>query len=132
MITTYVRVPFPAPILPPGAHPCSDCLGQGVTGGHYTMPMSGDRQLLLDVWCPGCQGCGAATHDACKSGIHALDDEGQGDERDGGCPSCGGRGWCTVSGWSASDPDAETVLMRVPCGCQEHRAEIATPEEVTH
>jgi hypothetical protein len=125
-VTTYIRIPFPPPTLPPGADPCDGCLGLGVTGDSFTRPVGADRMLLLDVVCPGCDGCGAASHEGCAPGVHALEDV---VDRDG-CHLCGGRGWSAVPGWSAN-PDGETVLMRVPCACQESRAERVAPEAVS-
>ena len=134
---TTLRVSFPAPVLPPDVDPCPDCSGQGVTGDHYTMPV-GDNALLVDVFCPACQGCGRADHDACTPGSHALDpDEDLDDDNsdpppghigDQECYSCACRGWNAVHGWDANDPEpTETTLLRVPCGCVEHRAE-TTPD----
>lgn len=138
MITT-VRISIPPPALPDTTQPCPACGGQGVTGDTYTMPLDDGRQLQVDVFCLGCGGCGRADHDTCLPGVHALDpdedldDEGSepppGQIGDPECYSCAGRGWNCVSGWHAGDPEpSETVLLRVPCGCVENRAE-TVPEE---
>ncbi|MEV0968488.1 hypothetical protein [Microtetraspora glauca] len=128
--TTYAYVPFPAPTP---ADPCDTCGGQGVTGDRYEMPTDTGQRLLVEVFCPACKGCGNGSHEQCKHGAHADDEFELGDVvAEDACPSCDGRGWTPVPGWSASDPGAvAVVLMRVPCGCTEGRAQLVDdPDEL--
>ena len=130
MLTTYLRVSFPTPELPAGAHPCSECLGEGVEQGRYEMPVDGGKVLLIDRLCTMCVGCGNA---ACQCGYDwsFLDDDQDDQDEPTACGSCSGRGWTIVQAWSPSDPEsAEAVLLRVPCGCQESRTETVEPSEI--
>jgi hypothetical protein len=69
---TVMYVPFPDP---PGRGPaCGACDGRGVTGEQYTIVVNepGQAQLLVDVLCPGCGGCGQAEHADCGPDAHAV------------------------------------------------------------
>lgn len=126
-VTTYVRVLYPAPA--PTSSPCADCDGQGITGDHYTMPAADGTAHLIDVFCGTCKGCGSATHDECKLGVH-HDDELEDLAELADCVSCDGREWIPVDGWNASAPDADLTIMRIPCGCTGARAELVDdPDE---
>ncbi|WP_066373926.1 hypothetical protein [Herbidospora mongoliensis] len=140
-MTILFHLPLPAPTVPEGATPCGGCSGTGLTGVRFSMPIDADdetRAVLLDEICPACRGCGASTHQHCPREAHAWsfdhedefddsdedEDEGQGDEDEGdgalACPSCGGRGWWLMTGWSGEPPDT-THYLRTPCGCSEER-----------
>ncbi len=128
-------ITFPEPTLPPRVDPCADCMGLGVTGHTYTLPCPtvGPDIAVAEI-CPACHGCGAATHDACIVGVHALDpfpDDGDIPRLphytgQPGCFECSGRGWTAAQGTQAGDPDETLVLLRVPCSCVA-RAEVAAP-----
>ena len=138
MMTTYA-VPFPAPTPPAIAGRCPGCCGKGLSGNTYLMPVSDDRQLRIEEFCGTCQGCGAADHDGCVPGVHAVDPDEDIDDDTGPhvelwigdpeCPSCSGRGWCPVAAWNASRPDAPARLLRVPCGCVQDKAVPVDPAD---
>lgn len=122
-MTTYAVVEFPPPVV--AGPPCPDCDGAGVTGDRYEMA-TGGPVLLVDVFCPGCGGCGSADRDHLDCTTpHAWDDEPEADTDDeGACPSCQGREWNPVQGFPGFDPgtDDEPPVLRVPCGCTTGRA----------
>jgi hypothetical protein len=120
-MTTYLRVFYDTPTLPTGIPPCRTCLGTGITDDRtYDMPYDAGQFLRVDVFCSGCGGCGAARHEECAAGAHALDPD-RSDPT--ACPSCVGRGWCAAALWSPTIPDPErTLLLRVPCACAAERA----------
>ena len=135
---TVYAVPYPPPTPPRAAGRCPDCCGTGLSGATYLMPVSEERQLLVHEFCGTCQGCGAADHDGCLPGVHALDPDEDIDDDTGphvelwiGDPSCvcSGRGWCPVAAWNASDPDAVTRFLRVPCGCVQDKAQPVDPAD---
>jgi hypothetical protein len=132
MATTYLHVPYDPPVRPPDTPPCRDCNGLGISPGRrFQMPLDGvgGRFMLLDAFCRTCKGCGSASHEQCPPGAHALVSESELDElgETDGCPSCQGRGWWPATAWSANDPEPDVVtLLRVPCGCVEHRAQPVT------
>lgn len=134
----YGYVPYPAP--PSRTVPCAACEGAGVTGELYARPVDAPdapiRALLVDTFCPACQGCGSSgEHAECGPGDHAHDetDEDEVDEDAGPvCLSCQGRGWWPLQGHDeAGDGDGTVeVLLRMPCGCTEDRVERVHPEDV--
>ena len=95
-----------------------------VTGDRYVFDPSGnsDPQLVVDVFCPQCGGCGRGVdHSECRPIDHAgrdwddddddFDDE---DPADGEvCPSCHGWRWFAVQGFNGD----RVWMLRVPCGC---------------
>lgn len=129
---TY-RVTFPTPELAGPA--CAGCAGAGVLAEQMQMPTGSGRVLLVDVFCAVCGGCGSAdpAHTACPPAAHAWhddeDDDPDDDELPDGeedrCPSCSGRGWFPVQGFT--DAGDQMVMLRVPCGCTTDRAELVSP-----
>lgn len=127
---TYV--PFPSPPL--HASPCHSCGGKGITRRHALMETSeGKPPLLIDIFCPHCDGCGNADHTTCDPGAHANDGlaELMPDYEDGDsgpqCPSCGGLEYAAVQGLPSEGPatDDDMVTLRMPCGlCTTDRAEL--------
>ncbi|MBL7491332.1 hypothetical protein I6A60_01755 [Frankia sp. AgB1.9] len=108
---------LPDPVLAGPA--CSGCGGKGITGDQYVWSES-TPELLVDVLCPVCTGCGSADHVGCETTRHAEQDD-EYDEYDDeqadptSCPSCGGRRWWACQGFT----DTEAYTLRVPCGCSE-------------
>lgn len=129
MSTQYAVLPVTEPAWT-GPGPCQGCGGLGVTGERYQMPGT-DPVLLADVICPQCGGCGNGDpeHRYCKPIAHvadSADDLGAWGEDDDGpgqepaCPSCYGRRWNAVTGFTAGGAvgeDEELAVLRVPCGC---------------
>lgn len=121
-VTTWM-LPPPEPYQGPSR--CPACAGGKVTGEQYSFdPNPADtRKLVVDVFCPVCDGCGRDGHDECKPSDHADhpdddwdDDDPHGDFNDGQvCFSCAGRRYWVCQGFT------ETVVrnLRVPCGCAE-------------
>lgn len=130
-MTTVARVTFPSPDLG-GQPPCPSCAGAGVTGETYTLQTSEQYPpLLVDVFCPGCGGCGRANHTGCvflSPCTETLDraddlaedpDEDEEGELEGACPSCQGRTWWICQGFAGEGEDTVMHHLRVPCGCTE-------------
>lgn len=134
-------VAYPAPQLGE-AQPCAVCDGAGITGERYTM-QTGERGLAVDVFCPACGGCGRAEHEGCDGAEHGIlveneldddfdddfdlfeDGEDPDDDQDDepACPSCDGRTWFPVQGFTPPGENGAVLVLRVPCGCMEGRAE---------
>lgn len=159
-------IPYPDPILE-GAPACYACDGKGKTGEMFGQVTTTGVTLVVDVFCPGCGGCGRGEHDRCHPYAHGLDpyaladgaaglpadllgaledahlpvggddlaafvladgheldtdDDDQDDDEAGACPSCRGRTWNAVSGFSGEGTNVITVVLRMPCGCVEARA----------
>ena len=126
MATTYATVAFPPPTV--AGAPCPACQGSGVTGDRYQIKTDGPV-LLVEVFCPGCGGCGSADRDHLDcAGPHAWDDAPNKEPDGDPCPSCQGREWNAVQGFPGVDPDtdADPVTLRVPCGCTTARAQTWT------
>lgn len=129
-MTIAMHVPFPAPDLG-DAQPCTVCEGAGITGERYTM-QGGNVPLAVDVFCPACGGCGRAVHEGCAEAEHGIgvddeldeifdhlaDDE---DDAEPACPSCDGRTWFPVQGFTSGE-NAAVLVLKVPCGCMENHA----------
>lgn len=137
-IAPYIYVPFPLPPVLPGQE-CETCDGSGITGELYGMDAAGGRTLLIDVFCPDCDGCGSANHRACVPQMHAsysADEDGpwsaaypeedhELNDRAVLCGSCQDRGWNATEGFPSEIPDDDQIsglYIRMPCGCTEHRA----------
>ena len=136
---TMLYVPFPVPVL--SGLVCERCDGAGVLAtSRATMDLGSGRALLVDVFCPACEGCGSGGGHASCAGPHSWDDDpGRDDdfdpddapddlldehaeeraaELDGRCLSCFGRGWNMVLGFGtggdgqlAADIDDEGSLQ---------------------
>jgi hypothetical protein len=134
---TYALVSFPSPKVTGPA--CQTCEGLGVTSEQYQMQTDPDRPVLLvDVFCPDCDGCGSADpeHRSCDPAAHAslepedyLDEDDEDDEDDDErCPSCQGRQWVAVQGFggtdTGNDEDVTKCYLRVPCGCTAERTQL--------
>jgi len=140
-MATAVRMMLP---VQEHAHdrPCPACQGRGVTGAMYEMPAgaAADPQapevvLLLEVFCPGCGGCGNGDpeHAGCQAAWHPDPDDGvlfgdddpddpeggeDGEDGGQGCPSCGsGRGWFPIQGFTGEGAATEMYTLRGLCGC---------------
>ncbi|MFG2056663.1 hypothetical protein ACGFI9_21835 [Micromonospora sp. NPDC048930] len=97
---------------------CPACAGARITGAVYSCTPLAVPELVVDVLCPICGGCGRATHDGCQPDEHGeWDHDDQDDDVDDtdACPSCRGRRWFPVQGWTDGDADMHT--LRMPCGC---------------
>lgn len=113
------------PVAPyEGPARCPACAGARITGAVYSCAPLGAPRLLVDVLCPDCGGCGRATHDGCAPQEHAdadwdpdweMLDRPDDDPHRHGCPSCRGRRWFPVQGFT--DGDAQMHTLRMPCGC---------------
>lgn len=134
------RMYLPAPSPYSGPNRCGSCLGAGITGTRYEMPLpavnvggvqDSDRVVLVvDEICDECQGCGRDPdhHDTCRWDQHGdpeqagfdtrgwsdSDDDEEPDEHE--CMSCGGRRWFPVQGFN----EERVTALRVPCGCAEN------------
>jgi hypothetical protein len=88
--------------------------------------------LLVDVFCPDCDGCGSADpeHRSCDPAAPAsLKPEDCLNEGDGErCASCQGRGWVAVQGFggtdTGSDEDVTMCYLRLPYGCTTERTQL--------
>lgn len=134
-MTNAMYVTFPAPDLG-DALPCTVCEGAGITGERYAM-QAGTQPLIVDVFCPACGGCGRTAHEGCREEEHGIgvddelddfdldDGEEDQDEEDGqpACPSCDGRTWYPVQGFTEPGENAVVLVLRMPCGCTEDRAQ---------
>lgn len=119
MTATNTRLRLPCPPYE-GPARCPACAGARVTGAVYSSAPLDDPRLVVDVLCPVCDGCGRATHDGCRDDEHGgwdhdyyPDDDTPDDEADR-CPSCAGRRWFAVQGWTDG---GEMHTLRMPCGC---------------
>lgn len=92
---------------------------------------SGEPALRLDVFCPGCDGCGQAEHSQCTPDKHANSETEDWAVDLAVCPSCWGRGWWPVQGWPAVAAPDRVLTLRVPCGCTTDRAELVELELIT-
>lgn len=143
MTTQYAILPI-TEFVWTGPGPCQGCGGIGVTGERYEMPGT-DPVLLIDVICPQCGGCGNGDpeHRYCKPSAHVDDsgdfgadeeeDEDDHQDQEPACPSCNGRRWNAVTGFTADgaiDEDEELAVLRVPCGCAAPLLEIG-PDPAT-
>jgi hypothetical protein len=70
----YIYVPFAPPKNVTA--PCEICEGTGITGELFGMEVDNGRTLLIDVFCPGCHGCGSGNHRSCEPTAHADYDPG--------------------------------------------------------
>lgn len=133
-LTSRLYLPAPAPYS--GPKRCGTCLGAGITGARYTMPLPQvnvggvlDPEvtvLVVDEICGACQGCGRGVHTGCRWDQHAdaeavgfdpgeRDDPGGEEPDEHECFSCGGRHWFPVQGFN----EQRVTVLRVPCGCAE-------------
>ncbi|KLL11561.1 hypothetical protein [Protofrankia coriariae] len=100
--------------------PCPSCKGKGVTDLRYEWTTE-RAVLMVDVLCDDCTGCGSADHQGCDTARHAEQDQDDYPDDDTneepGCPSCDGRGWHPLQGFTE-----DTMLtLRMPCGCTEEQ-----------
>ncbi|MEV4415437.1 hypothetical protein [Catellatospora sp. NPDC049609] len=121
MKTLYLPAP---PVVDDPALRCPACQGRGVTGDQFTMAASEAVEILVDVLCAVCGGCGRGRHTACSPMQHIdwdVDDELAELHQQPRCPSCHGRQWNLIQAFTQPDDPDETdeVYLRVPCGCAE-------------
>lgn len=127
-MTARLRLPAPSPYS--GPHRCGLCLGAGITGVTFTMPLPkvnvggvldpDGTVLVVDEICDECQGCGRDPdhHDTCRPDDHGCPGQASyaldGGEQDRyGCTFCQDRRWFPVQGFN----ERRATVLRVPCGC---------------
>ncbi|MEV4417859.1 hypothetical protein [Catellatospora sp. NPDC049609] len=102
---------------------CPACQGRGVTGEQFIMNAGDSVQILVDLLCLVCGGCGQAAHDTCAPSRHIDWDPADDEDTDywdqERCPSCQGRTWNANQAFTRPDDPDETdeVYLRAPCGC---------------